>query len=290
MRLLLFSFIAPLKESFVFYKCHPVLSHVRFFLVLHWVVLLSNLETQRYDIQKSNKGDCSIMNPTNPFSKKFKSSPLTLDRILEGRPIAAQDSPLLRLPVMILSDIIKYMDSESLESLALVNSDCRQLARSCQFANVDMDYSVRSHHLFGLLVREATARSITKDRLTPQPSLGACIRYINLSSDHYHDEVDAIDELRARPLGEGEGDDDDNTDRLLSTDEWRNLTQDMLTKVWSIYDPTLILVLTSLPHLEIINWTSGVTVDCHLLTSLKASTVKHLSFVVSWNPKIWPLT
>ncbi|KAF4988685.1 hypothetical protein F66182_16686, partial [Fusarium sp. NRRL 66182] len=154
------------------------------------------------------------MDVTDPFSNKFRPPPLTLDRVLEGRPIVAQDSPLLRLPVMILSDIIKYIetDMETLKSLALVNSDCRQLAQSCQFAIVNLDYSIRSYRLFGALIREATERSITKDSVTRQPSIGACIRYLTASSKHSRDESNMIARMRPRAANEGDDEDEDDED------------------------------------------------------------------------------
>ncbi|KAL4992076.1 hypothetical protein BDW68DRAFT_106475 [Aspergillus falconensis] len=66
------------------------------------------------------------------------SPPLWLDQVMEGRPIALRDSRLLNLPSESLSAIVGYTksDKETLASLALVNSDCRQLARSCQSRDV----------------------------------------------------------------------------------------------------------------------------------------------------------
>lgn len=212
------------------------------------------------------------MEPKNPFSKTFKTSPLTLDRILEGRPIAAQDSPLFKLPVEILSEIIKYIESdrESLAALAFVNSDCRQLARSCQFANVVLDESERSNQLFDVLVREATERSmsITEGRLTHQPSLGACIRYITSSKHPYNNETDVIYGFDAISTGENEGNNEDNK---------------------SIYDPNLGLGFTSLPHLETINWMTQVEVERRMLTSLKGSTVRHLKLHGYIDPETLPV-
>ncbi|KAL3445046.1 hypothetical protein BJX65DRAFT_310202 [Aspergillus insuetus] len=78
-------------------------------------------------------------------------APLTPDRVMEGRPFAARDSRLFKLPLEILSFIIRYLDGDkqSLASLALVNSDCRQLARSCQFQTIVFESSPSSTHLLG---------------------------------------------------------------------------------------------------------------------------------------------
>ncbi|RSL76042.1 hypothetical protein CEP51_010336 [Fusarium floridanum] len=57
----------------------------------------------------------------------------------------ASRSRLLQMPSEILADIVHFLsDSKSaLANLALVNSDCRQLARSSQFAEVTFDYKLR---------------------------------------------------------------------------------------------------------------------------------------------------
>lgn len=237
------------------------------------------------------------MDFTNPFSDTFKKSPLTLDRIFEGRPIAAQHSPLLNVPVEVLSHIIRYIetDRESLASLALVNSDCRQLARSCQYANVVIDYSIRSYCLFGLLIHEATERSIS-DGLTRQPSIGACIRYLTASSEHGDDELDVIARLRPRPSDAGE---DGYISSSLTMDQWRGLYTNLTSKVGNIYDPSMLLIVTSLPHLEILSWTNRLTIDRHLFSSLGASRIKHLKLRCSidsdtmaveiYNGNSWPL-
>lgn len=232
------------------------------------------------------------MDVTDPFSNKFRPPPLTLDRVLEGRPIVAQDSPLLRLPVMILSDIIKYIetDMETLKSLALVNSDCRQLAQSCQFAIVNLDYSIRSYRLFGALIREATERSITKDSVTRQPSIGACIRYLTASSKHSRDESNMIARMRPRAANEGDDEDEDDEDddedddgfdlfhieSSLSIHQWRDLFSNVTSKVGEIYEPSMILVVTRLPHLESFNWTGTPTIDRYLCIGLGASGIRHL--------------
>ncbi|KAM0546197.1 hypothetical protein ACHAPJ_010981 [Fusarium lateritium] len=69
---------------------------------------------------------------------------LLLDTVMRGQPRASQ-CRLLQLPAEILADVVDLMadDSLSLACLALVNSDCRHLARSCQFAEVLFDYSPR---------------------------------------------------------------------------------------------------------------------------------------------------
>jgi hypothetical protein len=216
------------------------------------------------------------MDLKHPFSKDFAPSPLTLDRVMEGRPIAARDSRLLNLPVEILSVIIKYIDTgkEALASLALVNSDCRQLARSCQFRTVIIDFSPRSSSVLGILIREAAERFRSENGLTRRPSLGACIRRIKTNSDHLWKEVKA---MKPRAL-EGHEDDagDDGLRRTFSREQWTEAIGNISTRMTHVYEPSLALVISTLPHLGVLEWSKGADLDNHLLNSLATSTVKHL--------------
>lgn len=67
--------------------------------------------------------------------------PLLLDSVMEGKPCIS-GSRLLGIPAEILAIIVDFIadDKPTLAALALVNSDCRQLARSCQFVDICFDY------------------------------------------------------------------------------------------------------------------------------------------------------
>src|SRR5437016_121963 len=95
--------------------------------------------------------------PTDRWGKSMKDPvpppPLAFDRVMEGR-APTSDSALFKLPVEILGHILEFVDPSSLSSLALVNRDCRQLARSRQFAAVHLDYSPSSVALIHFLVSE----------------------------------------------------------------------------------------------------------------------------------------
>jgi len=54
--------------------------------------------------------------------------PLFFDRVNEGFPITSA-TPFFQLPIELLNDITTYLGAEDLKSLALVDRDCRQLAR-----------------------------------------------------------------------------------------------------------------------------------------------------------------
>ncbi|MCJ1463001.1 hypothetical protein MMC07_001605 [Pseudocyphellaria aurata] len=107
-------------------------------------------------------------------------SPISFDRVIGGRP--RSNSLLFKLPVEILGLILEHVDSTSLPSLALVNSDSRQWARSRQFASVVLLCNHASIHLIELLREEH--QEIKARGSTLLPSLGVCIRYIKVVVDN----------------------------------------------------------------------------------------------------------
>ncbi len=87
-------------------------------------------------------------------------SPLAFDRVMKGTGVAAHNSPLFKISTEILTIIFSYLftSDSTLASLALVNSDCRQLARSCQFWTLKFDATPRSESILGILQRDAVER------------------------------------------------------------------------------------------------------------------------------------
>ncbi|KAF5671323.1 hypothetical protein FDENT_10963 [Fusarium denticulatum] len=78
--------------------------------------------------------------------------PLLLDTVM---PLSSQ-SRLLRLPTEILAKIVRLVaeDDEALKQLALVNSDCRGLARTCQFSELKFDFIANQCSLLKRLTSE----------------------------------------------------------------------------------------------------------------------------------------
>lgn len=113
-----------------------------------------------------------------------RPSPRLVDfeRALEGAVIASPDSPLFKLPAEILTIIanklVTIARDVDLASLALTNSDCRQLARSVQFCSVNLGGEARSESMVDHLHREAAEIRQTPD--TRSLHLGVCIRDLNL--------------------------------------------------------------------------------------------------------------
>jgi len=97
-----------------------------------------------------------------------------------GKPCVS-GSRLLNIPAEILANIVDFIadDQPTLAALALVNSDCRQLARSCQFVDICFDYSPRAFDLLLALLRETVPSVSTAS----QPTIGACIRKVTVKSD-----------------------------------------------------------------------------------------------------------
>lgn len=98
---------------------------------------------------------------------------------MQGHP-PASTAPLFRLPLEILDLIQQCLDPISLLSLAFVNNYCQQLARSLQFWTADLDSFSGKRNLCMKLALEAKVRSDAAGHLTSVPSLGACIRRVNV--------------------------------------------------------------------------------------------------------------
>ncbi|KAM0212694.1 hypothetical protein ACHAQI_004650 [Fusarium lateritium] len=108
------------------------------------------------------------------YQPKPRLSPLLLDTVMDGRP-RASGSKLLQLPAEILATIVDYVGTNrrAIRRLALVNSDCRQLARTRQFAKVEYNYSQKMTTLITELLKERQDR----------PSIKDCVRHFTYSPD-----------------------------------------------------------------------------------------------------------
>ncbi|POS85708.1 hypothetical protein EPUL_005191 [Erysiphe pulchra] len=177
-------------------------------------------------------------------------SPLAFDRVMEGKPISAHNSFLFNFPVEILTAIISelYTSKTDLATLALVNSDCRQLARSYQFRSVIFDGGRRSEGLVRLLQREAVERGQNRGQ-TRKPSLGACIRRVVSNNDGYWDEIMASRPLKfGRSLGDELDDPFDHDEEKVS--QWRPIVGELTHKLNENYRPNVLFVVSSLVNLE----------------------------------------
>jgi hypothetical protein len=193
--------------------------------------------------------------------------PLLLPTVLEGHPIASK-SPLFGLPVEILGDIVDLIadDQTTLAALALVNSDCRQLARSCQFAHVCFDYSTGSSRLLLRLVDEARIRrgDGVPANVTRQPFLGSCIRSVTVRPrlewvrQHHSDLYASFRSIAREQL--------DKLDKEATThylDGFRT--------------PILTTLKHAMPNLEALSWMDRMCLDDTFFTIVTHLPIRHLN-------------
>ena len=186
--------------------------------------------------------------------------PLSFDRVNEGRP-SQSSSPLFRLPVEMIGEILRHIPQASLSSLALVSRDCRQLARSRQFASVLLDYSYHSLDLVDLLYKEQEER-LRNNGSTLLPSLGSCIRAITVATD-------------SRNLSLNHG---------IMKRDLSGLKENVdLEDVWDLYYRQyiqtlrmLLFDLTVLPHLEVFDWNDTLTLDRFYFDIISCLSIQHL--------------
>ncbi|KAJ5176517.1 uncharacterized protein N7482_002394 [Penicillium canariense] len=190
--------------------------------------------------------------------------PLLLDSVMEGQP-RISGSRLLTIPAEILANIVDFIadDQPTLAALALVNSDCRQVARSCQFVDICFDYSPQSFGLLRALLEEAA----TRVSAVSQPTIGACIRRITVKS-HRHWVASVHRELYESFFGDT---------RDSYTRERVNELREEATEKYLTYRSTLLMAISAaMPHLETIAWHDQISVDAHFLKVIAHSSIKHL--------------
>ncbi|KAH8742409.1 hypothetical protein F5883DRAFT_596651 [Diaporthe sp. PMI_573] len=148
---------------------------------------------------------------------------------------------LLTTPVEILANILKYIaeDKKALASLAFVNSDCRQLARSYQFSAILPRLQSQPLELLIRLVKEGQERDINHAQRQPFP---LCQDFKDLP---------AVEK-----------------DKSL---------EDANQAYFDVYIPDIGFVLRkSLPNLEYLAWEDPVLLDRPFFNSLVHSSIKQL--------------
>ena len=192
--------------------------------------------------------------------------PLSFDRVMEGRPPSTL-APLFRLPDEILSIIVQYVDHESLRMLALVNSDCRQWARSVQFNSICLDYSPSSLGVLHVLLKEVEERiSDTKTGMTLRPAMGACIRRITVATKPslfgpYHG-VEMDDDFR-------------DLDIPIQAERLRNAAVGYFDLYLASFN-ALFIDPKTLPYIELLDWEDSSSPPQTFFDHLPKSSVQHL--------------
>ncbi len=209
---------------------------------------------------------------SSSFTPPGLSVPLAFDRINEGRPFNSGNFIFARLPVEITWQILKFVAQTDLARLALVNKDCRQLARSRQFSTITLDHSESSLGILNLLLQEAKERHLNQGK-TRIPSLGACVRHIIMST--------SIKELRCDRFVEPMyGVEWDEFKSRHYNDNDRNL-EHTYEEFFCRYLPDVYSVLSDscvLPHLTSIDWDERYAMDQQALKAIFLSRAQHIKF------------
>ena len=189
--------------------------------------------------------------------------PLLFDRISEGKePVSG--SKLFRLPFEILALVVQNVPEASLASLALVNTDCRQLARARQFRSLRLDYSDCTLAIIRKLQEEAAERSNFRG-FTRKPALGPCIRRLTIATHpgwikYRHD-------IELRTFNE-----------LPKTEQSKRLTL-AHNAFFGSYIPSIQDLLSKrsvLPHLELLDWEDNIALQPPFYDAMANSTIQHL--------------
>ncbi|KAL8778701.1 MAG: hypothetical protein Q9213_007288 [Squamulea squamosa] len=191
--------------------------------------------------------------------------PLTFDRISEGR-LPASNAKLLYLPTEILALVVEAIPQGSLGPFALVNSDCRQLARSRQFASLLFDYSFQTWNILQKLGKESIEHaSAYNNGKTKKLALGPCIRRLTVATSPTWLErmyrIELSDEFQELP----------------EVEKSRRMT-DASKQYFGVYIPTIEHILkdrATLPHLELLDWEDHVPVHPSLFDAIVNSSIRH---------------
>ena len=161
--------------------------------------------------------------------------------------------------------ILQHIAPGPLASLALVNRDCLQWARSCRFVYVYLDYSPYSLRLLQQLLGEA-AESLPSTHPTSSLSrLGLCIRRITVATVPYY-----VTKRHGVDLGEQfiNFPKDKNAKRIINTSK----------AFYGTYISNIQLVLNPivLSNLKLLDWQDKIALSESFFESLAVSPIQYL--------------
>ncbi|KAF5666085.1 hypothetical protein FHETE_6386 [Fusarium heterosporum] len=197
----------------------------------------------------------------------------------------ASKSKLTQLPAEILAEIIELLsnDKSSLASLALVNSDCRQLARCRQFAEVDFDYSLPAQNLVLHLAQEAVIPS-------QQFNIASCIRLAAFASRPQH-LAQHHQQLYESVQRGGE---------QLFTEEQRRKLSEEGDAHYRNFQTACLGAISAMSNLESLIWRDRFSLDARFFEILTRTSAQHVELVgitlyEPWSlkppltPSTWPI-
>ncbi|CZR39202.1 uncharacterized protein FPRO_05606 [Fusarium proliferatum ET1] len=236
------------------------------------------------DIVKLMMGPLQLPGVDNFGKDNTPRRSLLLDTVMQGRP-RASSCELVQLPAEILADIVDLLsdDKTSLGSLALANSDCRQLARCGQFAEVNFDYSLQARQLASHLVQENSSQLL-------KPGIGACIRRVTFASHPHHftqthrELYDALD----------------GPDSESITDKQLYFLYHQVGAEYVAARAVAVEAISSLPNLESLSWKDQYSLDGDFFRKITRCSVQHIdldrpviddawSLTPPLTPSVWPL-
>ena len=213
--------------------------------------------------------DCRILDLLMPMFSGSKDEygkelvpplPLSFDRVNGNQP-PVSDAALFKLPFELLALILQHVQSSSLSSLALVNSDCRQLARSAQFASVKFDYSRESQLLLLNIEKEHLQRELNQ-----RPSIASCIRRVTVATHpayiQRHHQISLDEDFASLDIGTRDS-------RLNAASQ----------AVFDVYFPRiqkLVCDPTIFRQLELLDWEDKIVLPKSFFNALPLSTIQHL--------------
>ncbi|KAF4979778.1 hypothetical protein FZEAL_4082 [Fusarium zealandicum] len=209
---------------------------------------------------------------------------LLLDTVMGNRQRVSR-SLFLQLPAEILADIVDLLadDASALACLAIVNSDCRQLARCCQFAEVHLDYSLQAKRLTLDLVQDFAKGQ--------QSTVGASVRRVTFASSASH-VADSHPEVFDTIWGEAAHE---------YSHEQRKRLRELANKQYKVVQTGAISAISlAMPNLETLIWEDRFALDQYFFASIFRSSARHVklnnifidaacSVEPSLCPATWPL-
>lgn len=210
---------------------------------------------------------------------------LLLDRTMQRN--RDSTSRLLQLPTELLADIVELLadDHAALANLALVNTECRQLARTRQFCSIRFDYGDNCRSLLEHLLKEVTERrhagrstSQIDSNVARKPPISTCVRRVTVASSPvwvaaYHNE------LYQSIFGESA--------RSISREERKALQTQAKNGYTAYRDRLLVAIATALPNIESLAWHDRHEVNQGFFSMLRVTSLQHLK--LSRVPVLTPL-
>lgn len=185
--------------------------------------------------------------------------PLTFDRVNEGQNITSS-FPWFQLPIELLTHVVSNLTTEDLATLSLIDRNCRQLARSVQFATIRFSFSTNSIQLLQHLCKEGiyrfTGSNDNEGDNMSQFFIGQCVRRFTIACDRRH-----VEHLMDSVYGTV-----DNASGLA--------------ELWKLYRTCICsieqCIITALPNLELFRYVDMVPLPWTVLLALSQRRVKHI--------------